>query len=213
MSRTGFKSLAAALVALVIGANASATGFSDFSLFSAAAGPLTTEGFESPPFGFFGSVAPSQTNLGVTWTSASEMFVTDFFQNSGSFSLTDNDSSVAPIDSITATLPDNVFAVGAFFDSQNEVRMTAFDSMDNEIEFITNGDTSLDNQFTFSGLVTDTAIAKVVFQSLSLTDADDDFVIDDFSFGGAAVPAPVALPAGIALLGMLGMKRRGRNAA
>ena len=168
--------------------SAAGTPFSSFATFQSATGTLTTEDFESPPW-TNGSLPQPTVNLGVSWTARDDLFGTTANRVSGIRSISDVDGPLPDLpDIIIAELPAGITAVGGWvtnFTHGEDIILTAFDAADGVLETVTALNPSSPN-FFFIGVTTNQAIHHVRFES---TIVDDDFLLDDFSFG-TVVPEP-----------------------
>src|SRR5262245_594159 len=115
---------------------ASAATFTSFEAFQAAAGPLTTDDFESGPWAL-GSVMQQPTvNLGVSWTALEQLFVSSGHR-SGAHSITDNDQLNTNRDQLFAVMPLNIQAVGGWLigtASNTTATLFAYDADNNVLE-------------------------------------------------------------------------------
>jgi hypothetical protein len=205
-----------ALTAYAADVAAAPITYTSFSAFQAATSGLTTDNFDTAPWRPVGNKPQGLSNLGVTWTAANILFGSEI-SHSGPGAVSSSDGPVPGgdlFDWIEAALPANITAVGAWVTSHNQAHLTellAYDALNNLLGSVSVGVTG--HAYTFFGLITDTAIAKVRFASTNVTNPiGDDLTVDDFSFGRGGASIPVPEPSALALFGAalaaLGLVRR-----
>jgi PEP-CTERM motif len=209
-----------ALTAYAADAAAAPITYTDFSAFQSATSGLTVDNFDAAPWRPVGNKPQGLSNLGVTWTAANNLFGSEI-SHSGQGAVSSSDGPVPGgdlFDWLEAALPANITAVGAWVTSHNQAHLTAllaYDALDNLLGSVSIGHTG--HAFTFFGLITDTAIARVRFASTNVTNPiGDDLTVDDFSFGRGTAAIPVPEPSALALFGaaLTGLalhRRKGRN--
>jgi uncharacterized protein YjiS (DUF1127 family) len=224
LHRKAMIGLAAALTLTVstAGPSAAVIGYTDFASFQAATSGLTTDSFDAAPWTPVASTKPQGfTNLGVTWSAANAIF-SGSINHSPSIAITSLDGTLGGTDIfdwIDAVLPAHVTAVGGWLTNFNQIhtsQMLAYDALDNLLGSVPLGNTGHD--FAFLGLTSDTAIARVRFAAVGVTNpVADDIALDDFTFGSGATSIPVPEPSTIALFGagalaaLLRRRRRGAD--
>lgn len=193
------------LLAFCAGFNAQAAviAYSDHSEFIAATDSLTVDDFERSPWSPADRSLPKPVvSLGNSWTANDNLMAVTSASFSGATSVSSIDSWSDSIDSINAELGDGATAVGGFvnLDFADGVSLTIFDVADN---LIGSAITSALSGWQFIGLTSDIAIARLQFVSTSQPNFDD-FVLDDFHFGAAAVFEPATIV--LVVLGLAGMR-------
>lgn len=199
-------SAALTLFAFADDATAAPVTYTDFNAFQAAASNLTIDSFDAAPWASFGAKTQGLANLGVSWRAGNQLFAFNSTSHSAPWAITSNDGTLGGSevwDWIEAVLPANVTAVGGWITSFNQLHTTellAYDAQDNLLGSASLGVTG--SSYTFLGLTTDTAIAKIRIASTNVTNpVGDDFALDDFSFGGTPAAIPIPEPSALALLG------------
>jgi hypothetical protein len=193
--------------------------FNNFAAFQAATSGLTSETFDAAPWSPAGvDLSQPVVNLGVSWTSGNILIATSIISLSPSQSITDIDDTPEVIDILRAQLPGGITAVGGFVNNIEQahgVTLTAFSSSNDVLGQVTSP--SGTSTWFFVGLTTTAPIARVTFESTQ-GGIEDDFALDNFSFGqaltrgGVAAPEPGALA--LLVLGLTGqvtLRRAGRR--
>ena len=201
------RAFGAALLTGLMTNQAAATPYTDFTLFQSAAGPLTTDNFESAPWVDSTNPMPT-TSLGVAWTAQDNLFGTTAAARSGSRSLSDLDGTQSS-DQLFAAMPNDIFAIGGWvydWRQGGQISLTAYDAGNAVLDSVT-VDLANTLDFRFLGLTTTSAIASVKFEKLVLpgTSTDDDFALDDFSFGGTTSSVPEPSIIALMALGLAGI--------
>ena len=202
----------AATVILVIALHFAATSYvsaatyTNFAAFQAATSGLTTDDFESGPWAIPGSKPIPTVNLGVSWSAQNELYVTTVIALSGSHSISDIDGN-GDRDQLLAALPAGTYAAGGWihgFLQGTATSMLAYDANNVLLESLSIPDTGVG--FAFMGVTSSQAINRVEFRKPPTDGPNDDFVLDDFTFGNV-VPEPAsAVLLGFAALGMLALR-------
>ena len=181
---------------------ASAATYTSFAAFQAASGPLTTDDFESGPWATSGTKSMPTVNLGVSWTALDELYVTVAAAHSGAHSISDVDDFNFLRDQLFAALPAGIHAVGGWvhgFQEGTATSLLAFSASDVLLESLSIPDPGAG--FAFMGVTSSQVIDHVEFRKPPTDGANDDFALDDFSFGGVPEPASITL-LGLALLAL-----------
>lgn len=188
------------LVCLAAATPAATINYNDRASFTAAATNLSLESFDQAPWAN-ASLGNSLTTGNVTWTAANTLFGSVFSSTSGTLSLSDLDGSSDSVDSLTAELPSGTFSAGASF-----MALTApggvLSAYDAGGQLIGINSAAINFSWFFLGIISDVEIRRVVFTPLKFIPAGgDDFLIDDFTFGGPAAANQVPEPGSAALFG------------
>jgi hypothetical protein len=198
--------------------------YTDLATYQAATTGLVTETFEDTTIWPAESVSSgSVSNLGLVWTATETLAVGsqngDRVIASTDFPQDDNDEIRA---SVTAS---GITAVGglvrSFSGAFGVVTLSAYGAGDVLLGSVSFDDPRTSNlevpAFAFLGLTTDTTISRFSFATTK-RDGQDDFVLNDVSFGQgpvmSAVPLPASMPlllAGVFAIGAV--RKRGRSSA
>lgn len=190
-------------LALMIGAAPCAAApmiVTDYDAFLAATTARIEDHFDVAPWAE-GDHAGPMTSLGTTWSAASTLRSTAFMPRSGGLALSDVDAAVNDVpDVLTATLPGGTTAAGLWVRGGAAWLQAEFAALAADGTVLASVSGWVPTSYVFFGVVSDSAVHQVRVRALETR--NDDFIVDDFVRGAAAVPEPGALA--LALAGLAG---------